>query len=611
MSKYNYPKFKIIIDPDSKKTQGLRTGDVVRRQYFDNPNLIYSLMIVLDTGTDIIRDKESHYFIGGLIEGDEPQKGEILDFVRVTNLFDRGRSGALYLTASDSESPYMDVIDGMATEHSLYLLDKTQRIVSGELFEYPINGVVAYPERLIIFYKIRSSNFLSNVPLSVGYVNGDEIDGADIIEVSTGWQYKLSIITIDYPAKYARELRISPIIQEGEWCEISDLNIIRLSDIATFSNATKTRIGKITGITDPVFGLLEGYGAYFQNLYATRHVNISGTLTAGDQDGYASTFYVGRIHKNVIPDSISCNFSNSLITNTPTPLGIGRVVQVQGETQLRCQLADWRMQKLGKQYTFSIWMQSASTGNTISVYQDEHYIKDIEIKSVSEWQRYKISFIIQESKNDALYIRLKSNNTKLLLTAPQLERGENISQYQPTDEKLSYVEDYGAWFNRGGVGGTIQNPLLKLNDDGSISSRDDSFVINPDGTGHFAGGKFKWTKDDIELKDMTIRWGELDEETKDNLLTQTSNYTVQIITNNGNSFINGNISTTLTALVYQGSKDITGTIPDNLFNWFRNSNNPDGDTVWNSLHAGIGCHLTLTDEDVYRRATFTCEVSIN
>lgn len=611
MSKYNYPQFKIIIDPDSKKTQGLRTGDIVRRQYFDNPNLIYSLMIVLNTGIDIINDKESHYFIGGLVEGDEPKKGELLNFIRLTNLFDRDRSGSLYLTASDSQSPYMDVIDGLATEHSLYLLNKTQRITSGKLFEFPINGAITYPERLVISYKIRASKMISNVLLTLGYVNGDEIDGTDTVKVSTEWQYKLSVITIEYPSQYARALRVSPILQADEWCEIADLNIIRLSDIATFSNATKTRIGKITGIADPVFGLLEGYGAYFQNLYATRHVNISGTLTAGDENGYASTFYVGRIHKNVIPDSISCNFSNSTITNTPTPVGIGSVVQVEGETQLRCQLADWRMQRHGKQYTFSIWIQSASTENTISIYQDEHYIKDIEVKSGSEWQRYNISFILQESKNDALYIRFKSNNTKLLLTAPQLEGGENISQYQPTDEKLSYVEDYGAWFNRGGVGGTIQNPLLKLNDDGSISSRDDSFIINPDGTGHFAGGKFKWTKDDIELKDMTIRWGELDEETKDNLLTQTSNYTVQIITNNGNSFINGNISTTLTAFVYKGTKDITTSIPSNLFNWFRKSHNPDGDTVWNSLHVGIGCHLTLKDEDVDRRATFTCEVSIN
>ena len=124
MSLYTCPKFKIRIDPSSKKTQGLRQGDIVRRQYFDYPNNIYSLMIVVETGTDIItgqdnEEKRSPYFIGMLVEGNEPKNGEILDFVRVTNLFDADRSGALYLTASDSESPFMDVIDGMATENSL------------------------------------------------------------------------------------------------------------------------------------------------------------------------------------------------------------------------------------------------------------------------------------------------------------------------------------------------------------------------------------------------------------------------------------------------------------------------------------------------------------
>ena len=119
MSKFNYPSFKILIDPQSKKTQGLRVGDVVRRQYFDHPKLVYSLMVVTETGIDVIGQGESAYFIGALVEGDEPKSGELLDFVRVTNLFNTDRSGALYLTASDSEAPYLDVIDGMAVEQSL------------------------------------------------------------------------------------------------------------------------------------------------------------------------------------------------------------------------------------------------------------------------------------------------------------------------------------------------------------------------------------------------------------------------------------------------------------------------------------------------------------
>ena len=64
MAIFNYQKFKILLDPTSKKKQGLNIGDVVRRQYFDSPTLIYSLMIVTDIGVDVIGENETPYFDG-------------------------------------------------------------------------------------------------------------------------------------------------------------------------------------------------------------------------------------------------------------------------------------------------------------------------------------------------------------------------------------------------------------------------------------------------------------------------------------------------------------------------------------------------------------------
>ena len=84
MSLLNYNRYKICISPKSAKRQGLRTGDIVRRQYFDGQNIIYTLMAVLDTGTDLIttlegQQQESAYFVGALLDGDVPQDGQILD----------------------------------------------------------------------------------------------------------------------------------------------------------------------------------------------------------------------------------------------------------------------------------------------------------------------------------------------------------------------------------------------------------------------------------------------------------------------------------------------------------------------------------------------------
>ena len=54
MALYEYSRFKIRIDPGSKKQQGLHTGDVVRRQYVDGMQTFYSLMVVLVTGEDSV-----------------------------------------------------------------------------------------------------------------------------------------------------------------------------------------------------------------------------------------------------------------------------------------------------------------------------------------------------------------------------------------------------------------------------------------------------------------------------------------------------------------------------------------------------------------------------
>lgn len=101
-----------------------------------------------------------------------------------------------------------------------------------------------------------------------------------------------------------------------------------------------------------------------------------------------------------------------------------------------------------------------------------------------------------------------------VVVRPSIGGRKERDPYQATDEALSYTDDYGAWFNKE-VSGYHTESLLRLNEDGSIVSRDGSFVIHPDRTGHFASGRFKWGKDTIELRDVTIRWEDLDEEAQE------------------------------------------------------------------------------------------------
>lgn len=562
MSVFSCEYYKIRIAPDSDKVQGLHPGDIIRRQYVDRKGIIYTLMGVTENGTDVIDGKDSPYFTGVLLDGDAPKNSELLDFVRITSLSDPDRSGALYLTASDSEAPYMDVVDGMATEQSLcyplmdggiadvpdkskyacfgneYILTDYKSWEAGPLrlfricrndtllptggkfgLKQTLEESVEYPERLLISFRTRASKPLNHVPFVFGYTNGEKADATDTLEIGTVWKYELRVITVEYPPQYSRSFSLDltgHLTGSGDWCEISDLNIVRLSSVATFSKATKSRVGKVSGIIDPVYGVLEGYGAYFQRLYATKDVNIAGTLTAGDKNGFSSTFYVGKIHKNVIINSLECSFSEGAEIKEITPVGIGKAVSLPVNSEMYIQTAEWREQHTGCMYCFSIWMRT-DEAMRVSVYQDEHFLQTIDISSSGEWQRYKVAFFIHTSANKEMTIRLQTEFSGLCVTAPQLENGDSVSPYQATDTILSYTEDYGAWFCKGGVGGTIQHPLLRLNEDGSISSCDGSFVINRDGTGHFAGGRFKWTADTIELQDVTIRWEDLEDVIPENL----------------------------------------------------------------------------------------------
>lgn len=560
MAKVDYPIYKIRRDPHSKKVQGLKVGDVVRREYYDAPRQVYSLMVVTETGTESVSGTETPYFVGALVEGDELRGGELLDFVRLTSLLDADRSGALYLTAVDAEAPYMDVIDSPARDFALlwperdggneYEPDRSRYALQGAEYltesyteseedvsriyrltrtAYAGSGkygvricpeqTVASPQRLLLSFKVRASAPLQAVPVSFGYTDDSRMDYADTIDVGTQWEYRLAVFTADYPATYTRAftVNVTGLLAEGAWFEIAELALVRLSDLAAFGKATRGRVGRIRGVADPVFGTLEGYGAYFRNLYAAGNVHIAGTLTAADEQGFASTFYVGRIHRNCVPDSLHPEFyypKTVTWSSAGTPTGIGDYCRIPSGTALyEVQSEEWAKAHEGERYCFSFW---ARTGSPHTLTVGHAHQPQISIVLTRQWQRFHYSFCVERVQGSKLTFSF-TKGKGFYFAAPQLEPGSRPTPYQPTDGVLRETDEYGAWFARGGIGGTIQHPLLRLDDDGSVRAGDDSFVINPDGTGHFAAGRFRWTKDTIALQDFTIRWEDLSDEARENL----------------------------------------------------------------------------------------------
>lgn len=84
---------------------------------------------------------------------------------------------------------------------------------------------------------------------------------------------------------------------------------------------------------------------------------------------------------------------------------------------------------------------------------------------------------------------------------------------------------------------------------------------------------------------------------------------LHIDTSNGNIFKNNIISSTLTARLWRGEEEID--IEGGAFEYIWSKVNDDGtlDEDWNAQHRTSSKKLVITSADVYRRGTFTCDVT--
>lgn len=86
----------------------------------------------------------------------------------------------------------------------------------------------------------------------------------------------------------------------------------------------------------------------------------------------------------------------------------------------------------------------------------------------------------------------------------------------------------------------------------------------------------------------------------------SSPITVEITSSAGNIFKNRGINTILTATVRRGNKDISDTVTN--FHWVKYDQNGNLDPNWSRLNTRT---ITLTSADLWSKAVFTCEVTID
>lgn len=88
-------------------------------------------------------------------------------------------------------------------------------------------------------------------------------------------------------------------------------------------------------------------------------------------------------------------------------------------------------------------------------------------------------------------------------------------------------------------------------------------------------------------------------------------YQVMITSDTGTVMINGSGQITLNATLLCNGEDISDTISNSAWSWWRQSANVEDDAVWNTLHEGMGRTCLITRDDIDRQAQFGCRVCIS
>lgn len=83
---------------------------------------------------------------------------------------------------------------------------------------------------------------------------------------------------------------------------------------------------------------------------------------------------------------------------------------------------------------------------------------------------------------------------------------------------------------------------------------------------------------------------------------------LQVRASNGNVFKNGVVSTSLTATLWRGDKEIDKDGTEFSYVWKKINSDETPDEHWNADHLYSQKSIRITEADVFRRATFSCEV---
>lgn len=199
-----------------------------------------------------------------------PKKGD--DLIQIGNLQNKDRQGSIYLTSTDDQGPYIDVMDGLnRPDYSVLYKVKIPVKYTINYYGQEYTGYIKTEDPMPLNYTLSA--------LSI-YVSPDNKDIS--LEEKEGWTH--------YTGACLYETLIPGCLGYFK-----------------YSKPVKVRLGKLDGIYNPIFGNRQphGYGLYGENVYLTGEFYLNnGKSVASFADDIE--LIVGDINTNI--DDIKNNY---------------------------------------------------------------------------------------------------------------------------------------------------------------------------------------------------------------------------------------------------------------------------------------------------------------
>ena len=191
---------------------------------------------------------------------------------------------------------------------------------------------------------------------------------------------------------------------------------------------------------------------------------------------------------------------------------------------------------------------------------------------------------------------------------------DGITSYLTNANHTILTDSYG---NKGSYTGAVTE--LKISSGNVDETPDWTITVEYDSsevTGKLTGAKFTVTKILVDTAIVTFKATRSGRPTITQVFTVNrlkaaeSVFTLVTDSSAGNVF-NNTISTTLTARVFKGNKDITSSLPATVFKWERTSEDPTADSSWNSAHTNMKSVVLSSADVTGTTGIFDCIVEFN